>query len=858
MSTPSDRADAVEALFHAALTRLPAERPAFLAGATADADILAEVTRLLAADDAAGATPLVTGGVAEAAGALLAEADDRIGQRIGPYRIAERIGAGGMGVVYRADRTDVGAQVALKVLRDPLSPEASRRFLEERRVLAQLRHPAIATLFDVGTDAGAPWFAMEYVDGRPMLAHCREVGAGTRERLRLFRAVCEPVGHAHRQLVIHRDLKPSNVLVTSDGAVKLIDFGIATGLPGAVAETSPSLALTPAYAAPEQLRAEPATVQTDVFSLGVMLYELLTDRLPFDRGGPDGGPPRPPTASMPRSPDGVDPADLDLVCLTALAADPSRRYGSVEALLRDLDALGAERPVEARADSAGYRLRKLWRRRGRTIVVTGLVVAAAAVAAGLYTNGLARARLRSEAEARRAERLQGLLVGLLQGGDDTVGPADSVRVVTLVDRGAEQAATLTAEPRLQADLYETLGTIQRQLGRFDRADSLLTLSLERRRSLAGPDDPDLSRGLIALAHLRTDQARFPEADSLARAAIGILERASGATRRQRAGAHEALAEVEEQAGNYREAIAALERAITIAGPVTDTTAELASRWYSLANNYYYAGVRDTAELLNQRVLALWTRAYGEHHPLVADVVINLGAIEQDRGRYPEAERHYQRGTGIMERWYGPDHPRTAAAIAMLGRVALLQQQRDRADTLIRRALAIRRRVLGPHHPRVGLMLNELANIAFGRERLVEAESLFVAAIEAYQGAYRGPHQYRGAAESGLASVYLAKRDPLRAEAAARKAIATFEATLSADHLNTGIARVKLGRALIRQRRFNEAAPESRRGYETVKKEAGMSAPWVKGALGDLIELARATGDDAGRERYERELAGLPK
>ena len=858
MSRHPDRADVVDALFHAALARPVAERAAFLAAASTDAEIVAEVAGLLAADEATGPTPLVTGGLAVAADALLTEADDRVGQQIGPYRIVERIGAGGMGVVYRAERADVGARVALKVLRDPLSPEAGRRFLEERRVLARLRHPAIATLFDAGTNAGSPWFAMEHVEGRPLLAHCRETGAGIRERLRLFRAICEPVAYAHRQLVIHRDLKPSNVLVTATGGVKLIDFGIATGLPGAETETEPSLALTPAYAAPEQLRAEAATVQTDVFSLGVILYELLTDRLPFDRARPEAEALRPTAAGLAGAADGIDLADLDLVCLTAIAADPARRYGSVEALLRDLDALRAEWPLEVRAREVGYPLRKLWRRRKRTILVAGLIGLGGGVAAALYTNGLAQARLRSDAEARRAERLQGLLVGLLQGGDDAVGPADSVRVVTLVDRGVEQAATLTAEPRLQADLYETLGTIQRQLGRFDRADSLLTLSLERRRALAAPDDADLSRGLIALAHLRTDQARFSEADSLARSAITILDRAPGATRRQRAAAHEALAEVEEQAGNYREAIAALERAIAIAGPVTDTTAELASRWYSLANNYYYAGVRDTAELLNQRVLALWTRAYGEHHPLVADVVINLGAIEQDRGRYPEAERHYQRGTAIMERWYGPDHPRTAAAIAMVGRAALLQQQRDRADTLIRRALAIRRRVLGPHHPRVGLMLNELANIAFGRERLVEAESLFVAAIESYEGAYRGPHQYRGAAESGLASVYLAKRDPIRAEAAARRAIATFEATLSAEHLNTGIARVKLGRALIRQRRFTEAAPESRRGYETVKKEAGMSAPWIKGALGDLIELARALGDDSGRERYERELAGLPK
>ncbi|MGE0439361.1 MAG: tetratricopeptide repeat protein [Gemmatimonadales bacterium] len=836
--TRPDRAAAIETLFHAALELPPGRRRAFLIErAAGDSELVAAVERLLAADEDAATGP-TTGGVAAAAGALLGEPADRIGSQLGPYRITGVLGAGGMGVVYLAHREDVGAQVALKVLRDPLSADATRRFLQERRVLARLRHPGIAQLFDAGTDPdGAPWFALELVDGKPLPAHCAETGASLRERVRLFRLVCDAVGYAHRQLVIHRDLKPSNVLVTSAGAVKLIDFGVAEADadPGA----DGARALTPAYSAPEQLRGEPASVSSDVYSLGVLLHELVTGRRPANAGTPP-WPPAPGDGSL-------DQRDLESICRTALAADPAARYPSVEALERDLDRLLRELPLE-RSVGVADRLRKLWRRRSRRIAIAAVGLVAAGAAAASYTIGLARARTAAVAEASRATRLQRMLVDLFQGGDESAGPTDSLRVVTLVDRGVEEAATLGSEPALQADLYETLGTVSRQLGRLDRADSLLQLSLARRRADPADDDRALAGGLTALGLLRAEQARFPEADSLVREGIAMLTRTAGPASPRVAEGYEALAEVLELAGRYPEAIAALQRAIAIGGPGADTTAELAPRWYSLANNFYYAGELDSAETLNRRVLAIWNRTYGDGHPRVADVIINLGAIEQDRGNLAAAESLYRRGSDVMERWYGPDHLRTAGTVSMLGRVALLQRRSDEADSLIRRALAIRRRILGPDHPRVGLMLSELANIAFGRQRLAAAESLFTAAIEVYGRAYPGPHQYAGTAESGLASVYLAKGQPAEAERQARRAVATFEATLPADHLNVGIARLKIGRALLRQRRYTEARVESERALAIALAQAGPASSWVTAIRGDLGEIYRGQGDQAALDR----------
>jgi serine/threonine-protein kinase len=850
------RADTVERLFHAALELAPERRGAFLQRETAgDATLIAQVERLLEVD--AGAAPVdETSALARVAHQLLHDPGHSIGRTVGPYRIVALIGTGGMGVVYRAEREDVGATVALKLLPDTLSAAMSERFLEERRTLARLRHSGIAQLFDAGvTDDNTPWFAMELVDGRPIHEYCAMTGAGLRERLRLFREVGESVHHAHQQLVVHRDLKPSNVLVTSGGNVKLIDFGVATAL---TPDGGRDDALTPAYAAPEQLEGQAASVQSDLYSLGVLLYQLLTGALPWATGdlAARGNVPAP-SARLSLAADGLDVVDLDRICLRLLATDPAARPRSADALLRDLERLGQELPLD-HAAGWRYRLRKFVRRRGRAAAVVALAVGVAGVGAVSYTRGLSQARRAAEAEASRARRIQRTLVGLLQGDDDAVGPADSLRVVTLVDRGIEQAAAVTNDAPLQAELRETLGTVLMQLGRYERADSLLAQSLDQRRAALGPDHPDVGAGLLALGRLRGEQARYAEAESTVHSAIALLGRTAGTDTRRVADGYEVLAEVLELGGKYREAIAALQTAIASGESRADTTEELAPRWYSLANNYYYAGVHDTAELLNRRVLAVWRRTLGEAHPRVADAIINLGAIAQDRGRLADAESLYTEGAAIIERWYGADHPRTAGAVSMLGRAALLQQHTGQADSLLRRALTIRRRALGDGHPRVGLLYNELANIAFGRQELVAAESLFSAAIAVYQRAYRGPHQYTGTAQSGLASVYLARKEPARAEQLARAAIATFLATLSADHLNVGVARLKLGRALYRQGRAREAEMESLRAHDLLSQKEGATS-FVNAVRADLVEIYSALGrpGDAARFRAPPD-SGAPR
>src|ERR1700723_2684126 len=282
----------VQDLFHAAADLPAPEQRAFLKNACGGNDALAAEVLALLAEDSQGSS-LLDRNVAHVAGQVFDEssAPSFSFKEFGPYRIKQMLGEGGMGVVYLAERTDLGTQVAVKVLRDAwLSPARRERFASEQRTLAQLNHPSIARLYDADTlEDGTPWFVMEYVDGIPITQYCREHACSVERRLRLFRLVCEAVQHAHGQTVIHRDLKPSNILVKSDGSVRLLDFGIAKQLESldlAVDQTMTGLRLmTPAYASPEQVRGDRVGISTDVYSLGVILYELVTGQLPFDLTG---------------------------------------------------------------------------------------------------------------------------------------------------------------------------------------------------------------------------------------------------------------------------------------------------------------------------------------------------------------------------------------------------------------------------------------------------------------------------------------------------------------------------------------------------------------------------------------------
>jgi serine/threonine protein kinase/tetratricopeptide (TPR) repeat protein len=866
----SARWERIQTLFHGALDLPASQQQSFLKAACSDdAALLADVEALLAEDAQTGS--LLERDVAHIASDLLDQPipPPRGPQEFGPYKILRKLGEGGMGTVYLGQRQDLGNLVAIKILRDAwVSATRRERFLSEQRMLAQLNHPSIARLYDAATlPDGTPWFVMEYVEGVPLTEYCSERKSSIRDRLELLRSVCEAVQYAHQHAVIHRDLKPSNILVKSDGSPRLLDFGIAKQLqdlesPPDQTRTAARL-MTPAYAAPEQIRMQQPGVQTDVYSLGVILYELLAGRLPFDLSNRTpgeaeamviAGDPEKPSAvasgAGPSTASGAAWSDLDVLCLSAMHKDPERRYRSVEALIRDIDHFLKNEPLEARPDNLRYKLGKFVRRNRRAVSASALALIIVIGLVIFFTVRLTIARNAALAEARRTQRVQRFMTNLLEGGDKEAGPADSLRVVTLVDRGVQEARALDAEPEIQAELYLTLGGIYQKLGKFDQADSLLRSSLDERRRIFGRDNPQVAESLVALGLLRVDQAQWDDAEHMVRDGLAMSKRDLPAGHPDIAKGTLALGKVLAGRGDYNHAIPMLQEVVRLRSTPATAPVDLAAALTELANAHFYAGHYDDSDALNRRALAIYTQLFGEHHPLVANALINLGSSQFDRGNYAEAERLERKALAITQAWFGKDHPETASTQTILGRALMFQGHYEEAVDLFERTLAIQERIYGPVHPRVASALNELGGAALRRGNLDEAIERFTRMAEIYRTLYHDQHYLIGLALSNLASVYIEKKDYARAEQLFREVIRRYSETLPSNHMFMGIAHIKLGRTLAREHRYADAEPESLAGYEIVSKQANPSVSWLKSARQDLITEYEALHQPEKAKRFQ--------
>lgn len=875
----SARWQKIQSLFHEVADLPSSEQRVWLQERCPDDEVLLNQVIELLQRDAAGAS-LLDRDVAYVAHEILGDQSEVSlpVPEFGPYRLKKVLGRGGMGIVYLAEREDLESLVAIKILRDAwLSPARRERFVLEERTLAQLNHPFIARLYDADTTAdGTPFFVMEYVEGESLVEFCKTRRYSIAERLQLFRGVCEAVIYAHQHAVIHRDLKPSNILVKEDGTVRLLDFGIAKQLESLgepVDQTMTGLRLmTPAYASPEQIRGEQVGVQTDVYSLGVILYELLSGKLPFDLSDrtpaqaeqiltqhdaekPSGMAQRIDESAAVAGLDASKSAwaDLDVLCLTALHKDTQRRYASVEALLRDVDHFLKQVPLDARADTAGYRIRKFVQRNRRTVTAAATVSVMVAAMAIFFTARLARARTAAVAEAARTQRVQRFIVNLFQGGDEAAGPSDDLRVITLLDRGVQEARSLSAEPEVQAELYQTLAVIYQKLGKLDRADSLLSTALDQRKKIYGLDHRFVAETLTASALLRANQAKYEEAERLARDGLEMSKRHLAPNHPAVARATFALGKVLEDRGRYDQSFPVLEEAVRIQSGPGGVTADLVASLSELANSHFYAGHYDISESLNQQVLTINRQLYGERHPLVADTLINLGAIQFQKANYTGSEKFNRQALDIVQSWYGKTHPETADAMTILGQSLTYQKRYDEAADLLRQSSAILARVYGPVHPRVAFALNELGNIAIRQKKLDEAEADFSRVVTIYRTVYGDKHYQIGIAQSNLAGVYMERKEYVRAEQLFREALRIYAETLPADHLSVGISRVRLGGALAGEHRYQEAESESLAGYQILMSKNGAPQKWLQAARQDLASEYEALHQPVEAAKF-RELA----
>ena len=819
-----DRRRQTDEIFVAALERDGTERAAYVAGRCVDnPELQRSVERLLASAEAEEGQP--TGRTA-LDGPLGREWFDDLAwdrgkelRRVGPWQILQRVGRGGMATVYLAERSGEGftQRAAVKLIAGGAHPEEIAARLEaERRILASLEHPHIARLLDGGTAAdGTPYLAMEYVEGEPIDRYCDSRRLSVAGRLELFRAVAGAVQAAHQSLVVHRDLKPSNILVTPEGDVKLLDFGIAKLLvsddTGQLPATRTGARLmTPEYASPEQVRGEPITTASDVYQLGLLLYELLTGLRAH--GGTRGSlslaeieraiceeQPRRPSSAVLQG--GAAPAearsttperlrrelsgDLDAIVGKALRKEPGRRYSSAAALAEDVGRFLAHRPISARPDGAAYRARKFVRR--HRAAVAGAAAAAAltvawAATATVQARQIARERDRARDEARKAETVRGFLVELFQASTPGESRGETVTARELLDRGAQRLEKdLGGDPGTLAELSAALGHIYRTLGTYDSAGPFLERAVTLRRRIHAGDHADLADSLCELAIL------------------------------------------EQQRGDL-----------------------------------------DRARNLALQSLDMRRRVFGEDHEDVAESLDVLGAIARLRDDQAEAERLWQSTLEIRRRRLGPGHPLVAQTLNNLALVRHRAKDLDGAERLYSEALAIERSRLGPTHPMIATTLHNLAVVRHGREDYAGAEKLYREVLGMESRLYGGEHRSMASTLGYLGHLLRDRKDFPGAEAAYRDAIGILRRKLPAGHADTAAAESNLGRFLLDRGRAAEAEPLLRASLPPLQQrhgEAHRRTIEARIALGRSLtqlgrfpaaeaELLAARQAGAGQARFE--------
>ncbi len=720
----------------------PAARTARLdALAREDAAVAAELRRLLAVDERTG---LLDAGVANAAATVMShlaavESDashppPNAGRRIDHYRLAERLGAGGMGEVWRAERVDDFEQaVAVKLIRPLLdSPALRERFARERRILARLDHPGIARLLDGGVaDDGTPWYAMEFVPGTDIVRFANERRLGTRERVELLLQVCDAVAHAQAQLIVHRDLKPSNILVDAQGRARVLDFGIARLMDdsGAEALTGTGVRVfSPAYAAPEQIRGEPVGTAADVFALGAVLYELLVGTPPHPQrsAAPDRliaslaheTAPHPSRALREKTRDThttTTPkdisADLDTLVATALQPEPARRYAGAAQLADDLRRWLDGRPIAAQPDTATYRMKKFVARHRFAVGSASAVLLAliGGLGAALWQTKVAHDHaLRADAHALRAEqqaeqartqaartrKVKEFMVSVFLPADPMRRSAGAPQTIEdAFDAALERARTeLAGDPVLQADVLDDFGEIRFNQGRFDEAKPLFEQALAVAEKEYGPDHPAVAE---SLQNLSVHAFRTGDMQATVRhiqRAVAILERDDGGDPLALPSALANLAVTQGTLGDLRTARDTLGRALHLFRERAPNDARLIPLLSNAARLALNSGEHDEAQALLNEAMALIEREHGPDSPTLWSALSSLANLEYIRGNVREERAYTERALAVTRANFAGDHPWTASSLGDLGLQRVRMGETEEGEAQLRESIAMYERM----------------------------------------------------------------------------------------------------------------------------------------------------------------------
>ncbi|MEM8488007.1 MAG: serine/threonine-protein kinase [Bacteroidota bacterium] len=873
-----ERWSQIQALFDSALEQDPPKRITFLKAACKDdVALYNEVASLLASDQQINS--LIDGQALDAvtvSDQMMSEARLE-SQLFGPYRLIKKLGQGGMGIVYLAERADgqFEQQVALKLIKRGMdSEQIVRRFLAERQILARLDHPNIARLLDGGmTEEGQPYFAMEYVEGIPLIPYCNAKKLSLPERLALFQQVCQTVQYAHNNLIVHRDLKPGNILISRDGRVKLLDFGIARMLTADDTDTpAPTVltqvgqrVLTPEYAAPEQVTNQPITTQTDVYALGVILYELLTGLRPLKLTSHSPAEveaiittqePAKPSVSVrnnerfeethaitPEKAQKSLRGDLDTICLKALQKEPARRFGAAEELRQDIVRHLNGLPVTARPDAVSYRVSKFYGRHKAGVWATLLALLVMGTIATVYTIRLGEARTVAEMEASNAAQTAEFLKSLFEASNPLVAKGDTMNARHMLDAGATRIAEeLADQPAVQASLLKVIGDAYNSLGLYPRAEKSYTEALTFTRGTQGAGSADEALLLKDLAGIRHSLSDFPTADSLEQLTLAIQKKLYGDEHPEIAATILNMASTQRSMGNYQTAVPLYEQAVAMNEKLLEKDdPELGWSINSLGWAYYNLGRYDDAIAAYNRAEDIQRMYLGADHPDLAATLNNYGGLLWTIGDYATGEPKVRESLAIRRGLYGESHPETMQSMNNLATLLFRKGEIDAAEPLYKQILETNTRLLGEKHRYVASTTSSLGAVMREKGRLDEAEALQLKALAIRTELFGDNHQQVAVSKSNLASVYQLQQRYTEAAAVYREALA-FWRQQEKPPIVMAFALTGLGRVLTETRQTTEAEQMLQEALDLRMNFLGeddLLIAEVQGALGRLAQIQGA-------------------
>lgn len=822
----------IEELFEKASELSPDERISYLKNECGDDnEIFDEVISLLNADD--NIHPVLNKKASDLIN--IEQKLNFIGQQIGSYKIIEEIASGGMGTVFLAERSDgiFEQKVALKIIKPGLSTiSIIRRFQNERQILANLQHPNIARLFDGGvTDDRRPFFTMEYVEGIPIDEYCDKNKLNINERLDLFKKVCETVQYAHNNLVIHRDLKPSNILIQKNGEIKLLDFGIAKVLSAesenedlpTITQTEIHL-MTPEYSSPEQIRNSKISVSTDVYSLGLVLYKILSGKSAhefqsrtfneFEKVICDQQIIKPSTIInssisetkvfenrkvQPEKLRKILNGDLDNICLMALRKEPERRYASVEMFAFDIQRYLDDLPILARKESFTYSAKKFIVRHKTAVIanialffiINGLIL--------FYTIQLKEQRDKANLEAKKAEQVASFLQDLFLVSDPNKSLGETITARELLDKGASKLkVSLDEEVEVKSQLLNTIGKVYTNLGLYSSAEEIF-LNLKENKELPLADKTTYVETLINLATVYRSEGKYDSA--------GVM-----------------LKNMRNNRYYYFE----------------DDHPLLAQLFNNLGSYYYETAQFDSSDYYYKKAESIFRKNYGRKSIELADVMYNLGVLEFDSGNLSKSDSLYRKSLELFTELRGELDGKTATAQNELASVLRHRGKFDEAELLYNKALETRIKIFGDNHPDVAHTLNHLSRLYYNQEQYEKAEPFVRKSLEIRERLYDSTHPEVSASKSSLAGTLMGLHKYEEAESLYRSAYQASLKKFGKSHHYTPALLSNIGYALMEQQKYDEAERAMSSALEIFDDLDSYRPTYRSGRIIKLAELYNKT------------------